>query len=86
MDDADVANEATVTKMNQLFDDAFHSLCEGLMVKSLDIEAGYLPSKHSDSWLKVLFYTNVFNESAVTDIFMLKYHTIYRSSEIMWKV
>ncbi|PWA99704.1 DNA LIGASE 6 [Artemisia annua] len=53
MDDADVANEATVTKMNQLFDDAFHSSCEGLMVKSLDIEAGYLPSKRSDSWLKV---------------------------------
>ncbi|XP_071712903.1 DNA ligase 6 isoform X2 [Rutidosis leptorrhynchoides] len=53
MDDAYVTNEATVTKMNQFFDDAFHSSCEGIMVKSLDVEAGYLPSKRSSSWLKV---------------------------------
>ncbi|KAL4582488.1 hypothetical protein LXL04_007038 [Taraxacum kok-saghyz] len=53
MDDADMANEATVTKMNQFFDEAFHASCEGIMVKSLDIEAGYLPSKRADSWLKV---------------------------------
>ncbi|KAD4888374.1 hypothetical protein E3N88_20447 [Mikania micrantha] len=53
MDDACVANEATVTKMNQFFEDAFRSSCEGIMVKSLDVEAGYLPSKRSDSWLKV---------------------------------
>ncbi|CAH1421348.1 unnamed protein product [Lactuca virosa] len=53
MDDADVANKAIVSKMNQFFDEAFHSSCEGLMVKSLDVEAGYLPSKRSDSWLKV---------------------------------
>lgn len=59
MDDAHVTNEATVTKMNQVFDDAFHSSCEGIMVKSLDVEAGYLPSKRSDSWLKV-YYFNVF--------------------------
>ncbi|KAK1433220.1 hypothetical protein QVD17_10129 [Tagetes erecta] len=52
-DDAYVTNEATVTKMNQFFEDAFHSSCEGIMVKSLDVEAGYLPSKRSDSWLKV---------------------------------
>ncbi|KAK1363883.1 hypothetical protein POM88_039444 [Heracleum sosnowskyi] len=25
----------------------------GIMVKSLDVEAGYTPSKRSDSWLKV---------------------------------
>lgn len=53
MDDADVANESTVTKMNQFFEEAFHSSCEGIMVKSLDVEAGYLPSKRADSWLKV---------------------------------
>lgn len=53
MDDADVANEATVSKMNRFFDEAFHSSCEGLMFKSLDVDAGYLPSKRSDSWLKV---------------------------------
>ncbi|GJY98373.1 DNA ligase 6 isoform X1 [Tanacetum coccineum] len=52
MDDTDVEKETTVTKMNQLFDDVFHSSCEVLMVKSLDIEVGYLPSKLSDSWLK----------------------------------
>ncbi|KAD3338642.1 hypothetical protein E3N88_34163 [Mikania micrantha] len=52
MDDACLANEATVTKMNHFFEDAFHSSCEGIMVKSLDVEAGYLPSKRSDSWLK----------------------------------
>ncbi|KAK9066931.1 hypothetical protein SSX86_014255 [Deinandra increscens subsp. villosa] len=53
MDDAYVENEATVTRMNHFFEDAFHSSCEGIMVKSLDVEAGYLPSKRSDSWLKV---------------------------------
>nr|XP_043615439.1 DNA ligase 6 isoform X2 [Erigeron canadensis] len=53
MDDAYVENEATVTKMKQFFDDAFHSSCEGIMVKSLDIKAGYIPSERSDSWLKV---------------------------------
>ncbi|KAJ0572286.1 putative DNA ligase (ATP) [Helianthus annuus] len=39
--------------MNLFFEEAFHSSCEGMMVKSLDVEAGYLPSKCSDSWLKV---------------------------------
>ncbi|XP_024977884.1 DNA ligase 6 isoform X3 [Cynara cardunculus var. scolymus] len=53
VDDAYVTNEATMTKMNKFFDDAFHSSCEGIMVKSLDVDAGYLPSKRSDSWLKV---------------------------------
>ncbi|GJZ49135.1 DNA ligase 6 isoform X1 [Tanacetum coccineum] len=52
MDDTDVENETTLTKMKQLFDDAFHSSCEVLMIKSIDIEVGYLPSKRSDSWLK----------------------------------
>ncbi|KAM0032417.1 putative DNA ligase (ATP) [Helianthus debilis subsp. tardiflorus] len=52
-DNAYVENEATVTKMNLFFEEAFHSSCEGIMVKSLDVEAGYLPSKRSDSWLKV---------------------------------
>ncbi|MFS8011731.1 putative DNA ligase (ATP) [Helianthus anomalus] len=40
--------------MKLFFEKAFHSSCEGMMVKSLDVEAGYLPSKRSDSWLKVL--------------------------------
>ena len=44
MDDTDVSNEATVTKMNKFFDDAFHSSSEGLMVTSLD--SGGVLSKH----------------------------------------
>ncbi|KAJ0634179.1 putative DNA ligase (ATP) [Helianthus annuus] len=39
--------------MNLFFEEVFHSSCEGMMVKSLDVEAAYLPSKCSDSWLKV---------------------------------
>lgn len=46
-------SEATMTKMNCFLDDAFQSSCEGIMVKSLDVEAGYTPSKRSDAWLKV---------------------------------
>lgn len=46
-------NEVTLTKMNCFLDDAFRSSCEGIMVKSLDVEAGYTPSKRSDTWLKV---------------------------------
>ncbi|KAF5782755.1 putative DNA ligase (ATP) [Helianthus annuus] len=57
-------NEATVTKMNLFFEEAFHSSCEGMMVNSLDVEAGYLPSKRSDSSLKVKRdYVEGFNDS-----------------------
>lgn len=52
-EEACITNEVTLTKMNCFLDDAFHSSCEGLMIKSLDVEAGYTPSKRSDSWLKV---------------------------------
>ncbi|KAD4384239.1 hypothetical protein E3N88_24407 [Mikania micrantha] len=52
MDNACLANKARLTQMNHFFEDAFHSSCEGIMVKSLDVEAGYLPSKRSYSWLK----------------------------------
>ncbi|KAL2522198.1 DNA LIGASE 6 [Forsythia ovata] len=52
-EDADANNEATLNKMNNFLDDAFRSSCEGLMVKSLDVNAGYTPSKRSDAWLKV---------------------------------
>ncbi|XP_059670729.1 DNA ligase 6 isoform X2 [Cornus florida] len=52
-DDAGGSNEATLTKMNCFLDDALRSSCEGIMVKSLDVDAGYSPSKRSDTWLKV---------------------------------
>ncbi|KAL7101678.1 hypothetical protein ACP275_08G069700 [Erythranthe tilingii] len=52
-EDADVNNEATLNRMNTFLEDALRSSCEGLMVKSLDVDAGYTPSKRSDAWLKV---------------------------------
>ncbi|XP_060193052.1 DNA ligase 6 isoform X2 [Lycium barbarum] len=51
--DACTDNEATLARMNSFLDDALHSSCEGIMVKSLDVDAGYTPSKRSDAWLKV---------------------------------
>ncbi|KAK4477671.1 hypothetical protein RD792_016916 [Penstemon davidsonii] len=51
--DADINNEATLNKMSSFLDDALRSSCEGVMVKSLDVDAGYTPSKRSDAWLKV---------------------------------
>lgn len=52
-EDSDANNEATLNKMNNFLDDAFRSSCEGIMVKTLDVNAGYTPSKRSDTWLKV---------------------------------
>lgn len=51
-DDAST-NEATLTKINLFLEEAFRSSCEGIMIKSLDIDAGYSPSKRTDTWLKV---------------------------------
>lgn len=46
-------NEAALAKINSFLEEAIRSSCEGIMVKSLDIDAGYVPSKRSDAWLKV---------------------------------
>lgn len=51
--DACLTNDATLTKMKSFLEDALRSSCEGIMVKSLDIDAGYCPSKRTDAWLKV---------------------------------
>ncbi|KAK9951173.1 hypothetical protein M0R45_006631 [Rubus argutus] len=52
-DDACLTSEATLSKINSFLENAFLSACEGIMVKSLDVDAGYSPSKRSDTWLKV---------------------------------
>ncbi|KAG9449033.1 hypothetical protein H6P81_008998 [Aristolochia fimbriata] len=45
--------EGTVTKVTTFLENAFNSSCEGIMVKSLDIDAGYAASKRTETWLKV---------------------------------
>ncbi|PKA59712.1 DNA ligase 1 [Apostasia shenzhenica] len=52
-DEACVSNETTLAKINSFFEDACNSSCEGIMVKLLDIDAGYSASKRSETWLKV---------------------------------
>ncbi|CAI9110622.1 OLC1v1010679C1 [Oldenlandia corymbosa var. corymbosa] len=52
-DDAYPDNETTLTAVNCFLKEALHSSCEGIMVKFLDVDAGYTPSKRSDAWLKV---------------------------------
>lgn len=52
-DDAQPNNEITLAALNCFLDDALRSSCEGIMIKSLDVDAGYTPSKRSDTWLKV---------------------------------
>ncbi|KAJ6794417.1 DNA ligase 6 [Iris pallida] len=52
-DEACLSNESMLTKVNTFFEVACKSSCEGIMVKSLDIDAGYCASKRTDAWLKV---------------------------------
>ncbi|KAH9739194.1 DNA ligase 6 [Citrus sinensis] len=52
-DDNCLTSDVTLTKINNFLEEALHSSCEGIIVKSLDVDAGYSPSKRSDSWLKV---------------------------------
>ncbi|OMO55604.1 DNA ligase, ATP-dependent [Corchorus capsularis] len=51
--DACLTREATLTRINSFLEDALNFSCEGIMVKSLDTDAGYFPSKRGDTWLKV---------------------------------
>ncbi|VVA94247.1 unnamed protein product [Arabis nemorensis] len=46
-------NQDTLCRINAFLEDSFQSSCEGIMVKSLDVDAGYCPTKRTDSWLKV---------------------------------
>ncbi|XP_010243754.1 PREDICTED: DNA ligase 6-like isoform X2 [Nelumbo nucifera] len=52
-EDAYLSNQASLTKINLFLEDAFNSSCEGIMVKSLDVDAGYAASKRTETWLKV---------------------------------
>ncbi|CAN1351544.1 DNA ligase 6 [Linum perenne] len=51
--DACLSNDSTLERMNSFLEDAWRCSCEGIMVKTLDEDAGYCPSKRADSWLKV---------------------------------
>ncbi|XXG83806.1 hypothetical protein AAC387_Pa10g1480 [Persea americana] len=52
-DEVRLGSEAPLAKINSFFEDAFNSSCEGIMVKSLDVDADYAASKRTDTWLKV---------------------------------
>ena len=52
-EEASMNNQDTLCRINAFLEEAFQSSCEGIMVKSLDFDAGYCPTKRSDSWLKV---------------------------------
>ncbi|KAF2607993.1 hypothetical protein F2Q68_00045974 [Brassica cretica] len=52
-EEASLNNQDTLCRINAFLEDAFQSSYEGIMVKSLDVDAGYCPTKRSDSWLKV---------------------------------
>ncbi|XP_043702272.1 DNA ligase 6 isoform X2 [Telopea speciosissima] len=52
-EDACVSSQTTLTRINSFLEDAISSSCEGIMVKCLDVEAGYAASKRTDTWLKV---------------------------------
>jgi len=46
-------NSSTLDRMDTFFRKSCESSCEGIMLKTLDIDAGYSASKRCDSWLKV---------------------------------
>uniref|UniRef100_A0ACD5VPR6 Uncharacterized protein n=1 Tax=Avena sativa TaxID=4498 RepID=A0ACD5VPR6_AVESA len=52
-DEASIDNSSTLDRMSSFFEKACQSSCEGIMLKTLDIDAGYSASKRCDSWLKV---------------------------------
>lgn len=60
-EDAALDNEATSNRMSSFLHDALNSSCEGIMVKSLDVDSVYAPSKRSDAWLKVLYVLETFH-------------------------
>ncbi|KAF3779845.1 DNA ligase 1 [Nymphaea thermarum] len=53
VDEACIGSEETSAKINSFLKNAIHNSCEGIIVKSLDVDAEYVPSKRTDTWLKV---------------------------------
>lgn len=53
-DESCISDQATLSKINSFLEDAWNSSCEGIIVKTLDVDAGYAASKRIDAWLKVL--------------------------------
>ncbi|CAM0882158.1 unnamed protein product [Alopecurus aequalis] len=51
--EASIDNSSTLHRMSSFFEKACQSSCEGIMLKTLDIDARYSASKRCDSWLKV---------------------------------
>ncbi|WOK98011.1 DNA ligase 6 isoform X1 [Canna indica] len=52
-DEACLSNQISLARINLFFEDARNSSCEGIMVKTLDVDAGYSASKRTEAWLKV---------------------------------
>lgn len=65
--EACLSNESTLTKINTFFEDACKSSCEGIMAKTLDVDAGYCASKRTDAWLKVLLHPFRYNTMVLHD-------------------
>lgn len=81
-DEACPNNQNTLSRINLFFKDACKSSCEGIMVKTLDIDAGYSASKRSEAWLKVF---KLYSESwvlniGIGDISVLPFFFIYGPS------
>eukprot|EP01018_Ginkgo_biloba_P027056 Gb_13001 [translate_table: standard] len=52
-DEACSSSALTMKKVNAFLEEAISSSCEGIMVKTLDDNSEYAPSKRSDAWLKL---------------------------------
>jgi len=46
-------NQSVKSKVSNIGDDKFLAGCEGLMVKTLEVNSTYEPSKRSFKWLKL---------------------------------